>query len=89
MPGTSTVRRFRDAGRVVGPRALVAGMVRLFESIGVTVVGEGIANAEQYVHMTSLRCQIGQGYYIAMPGPADEIEQWLSRSRARENRRAD
>ena len=68
---------------------LVAGMVRLFESIGVTVVGEGIANAEQYVHMTSLRCQIGQGYYIAMPGPAEEIEQWLSRSRARENRRAE
>lgn len=68
---------------------LVAGMVRLFESIGVTVVGEGIANAEQYVHMTSLRCQIGQGYYIAMPGPADEIEQWLSRSRERQHRRAE
>lgn len=67
---------------------LVAGMVRLFESIGVTVVGEGIADAEQYVHMTSLRCQIGQGHYIAMPGPADEIGQWLQRSRERAGRRA-
>lgn len=62
---------------------LVAGMIRLFESVGVTVVGEGIANAEQYVHMTSLRCQIGQGYYIAMPAPALETLQWLERSRAR------
>lgn len=62
---------------------LVAGMVRLFESMGVTVVGEGIASAEQYVHMASLRCQIGQGFYIALPAPADEIEQWLHRSRLR------
>jgi EAL domain-containing protein (putative c-di-GMP-specific phosphodiesterase class I) len=76
------------ANVVEDPRVgrLVAGMVRLFESVGVTVVGEGIANAEQFVHMTSLRCQIGQGFYIARPAPADEITAWLDRSRARTGR---
>jgi len=67
---------------------LVAGMVRLVDSIGVRVVGEGISAAGQLVHMTSLGCQVGQGFYIAEPAPAAEVQQWLGRSRQRARRRS-
>ena len=62
---------------------LVAGMIRLFDSLGVTVVGEGLSTAEQYVHMAELNCEIGQGFYISRPADAAEMTAWLRGARLR------
>jgi EAL domain-containing protein (putative c-di-GMP-specific phosphodiesterase class I) len=58
---------------------LVAGLIRLFESIGVSVVCEGIEDTEQLVHMQALGGQTGQGYFFAKPAPADETWTYLTR----------
>lgn len=74
---------------VTNPKAarLVSGVIRLFSAIGTEVVGEGISNAEEYVAMQSLGCEIGQGYYLGMPSPATEIPSMVERSRRRRARR--
>jgi EAL domain-containing protein (putative c-di-GMP-specific phosphodiesterase class I) len=65
---------------------LVAGLIRLFESIGVGVVCEGVEDAEQLVHMEALGGQIGQGYFFAKPAPAEETWRYLSRQSHATNR---
>lgn len=67
---------------------LVGGMIRLFDTMGVQVVAEGIETADQYVHVSSLGAHIGQGYYIARPAPAPDITTWLSQRRRRADARA-
>ena len=62
---------------------LVGGMVRLFDTMGFTVVCEGIETADQYQHVRSLGAGIGQGYYIAQPAAAEEITAWLAKRRRR------
>ncbi|HET7388175.1 MAG TPA: EAL domain-containing protein [Nocardioidaceae bacterium] len=60
---------------VAEPRTarLVSGIIHLFASIDLEVVGEGIETAEDYVHMQSLGCLLGQGFYIGRPVPAEEM----------------
>ena len=58
---------------------LVAGLIRLFEAIDVSVVCEGIEDAEQFVHMSALGGQIGQGYFFAKPASAEETWRYLRR----------
>lgn len=74
---------------VTNPQAarLVSGVIRLFSAIGTEVVGEGISNAEEYVQMQSLGCEIGQGFYLGMPLPASEIPRMVERSQRRRARR--
>ena len=67
---------------------LVGGMIRLFDSLDVEVICEGISRAEHYVELQSLGCPVGQGFYLARPAPADEITTFLASSRQRELRRA-
>jgi EAL domain-containing protein (putative c-di-GMP-specific phosphodiesterase class I) len=67
---------------------LMAGMLRLLDSLGVDVVCEGVAEADQYVELKSMGCKVGQGFYLARPAPASEITQFLHLSRSHESRRA-
>lgn len=59
-------------------RPLLAGVIRLFESIGVAVVCEGIENLEQFNVLRSLRGQTGQGYFFAKPAPAEQAWRYLT-----------
>ena len=46
---------------------LMAGMLRLLDSLGVDIVCEGMAEADQYVELKSMGCKVGQGFYLARP----------------------
>jgi EAL domain-containing protein (putative c-di-GMP-specific phosphodiesterase class I) len=66
---------------------LVGGMIRLLDTMGVQVIAEGVETADQYLHLNSLGAHTGQGYYIARPGPPDDITSWLEHRRRRAHAR--
>jgi diguanylate cyclase (GGDEF)-like protein/PAS domain S-box-containing protein len=57
--------------------AIVAAVVGLADTLGMTTVAEGVETHEQLEHLRSLRCPVVQGYYLAKPLPADAVEALL------------
>ena len=62
-----------DVERDPDDRAFVGSIISLAESLGLTVVAEGIENAAQADVLVQLGCHRGQGYHFAEPAPADEL----------------
>lgn len=56
--------------------AIVKMTIMLAHELGMVVVAEGIENRQTWELLCSLGCDIGQGYYIARPMPADDLLQW-------------
>lgn len=54
--------------------ALVHGIIRLADAIGARTIGEGIESQEQCRALQALDCELGQGYHLARPAPATDIE---------------
>jgi diguanylate cyclase (GGDEF)-like protein len=59
-------------------RAIVTGMIELAHAIGMHVVAEGVETAAQLSELRRIGCDIVQGWYVAHPAPADEVEELLS-----------
>jgi diguanylate cyclase (GGDEF)-like protein len=57
--------------------AIVESTVQLAQSLGLPMVAEGIETAEALQRLTDYGCDIGQGFYIARPAPADKLTDWL------------
>ncbi|KAA0106085.1 bifunctional diguanylate cyclase/phosphodiesterase [Mycolicibacterium sp. P1-5] len=55
------------AAAVVGP------VIEMTHNLGMTVVAEGVEDAETAEWLRDHGCDIGQGYYFSMPVAADEI----------------
>ncbi len=51
------------------------------ESLGLTVIAEGIENVEQYALLKQQRYHVAQGFLLSSPVPAAEFENWLRRWR--------
>ena len=60
------------------PPNLVSTMVELAQQLEMTVVAEGIENAEQLAFLTDVSCGYGQGFYFARPVPADRAGELLN-----------
>ena len=56
---------------------IVRAIVSLGASLGKTVVAEGIETHSQFALLRDLGCENGQGYHLARPLPAADIEQLL------------
>jgi diguanylate cyclase (GGDEF)-like protein len=56
-----------------GNRAIVAATIDLGHALGLRVVAEGIETAETAAELRALGCDIGQGYGLGQPVPADEV----------------
>ena len=54
---------------------IVAAVIGLGQSLGLTTVAEGVETAETAAQLRSLGCIIGQGWLFGRPGPAETIEQ--------------
>lgn len=54
--------------------AIVAGIVSLAQSLGLTVVAEGVEFETQLNVLRRLRVDMAQGYYLGRPGPAAALE---------------
>ncbi|MBL1378472.1 EAL domain-containing protein [Zobellella sp. CGMCC 1.18722] len=58
---------------------LVKTIVTLAQSLEMAVTAEGIELPEQQQRLQQLGCQLGQGYLLAKPMPAEAVAGWLAR----------
>ncbi|WP_331731062.1 EAL domain-containing protein (plasmid) [Kitasatospora sp. NBC_00070] len=53
--------------------ALVEGITRIAETLGVRVIAEGIETARQRELLGAMGCPLGQGYLFSRPMPPDQV----------------
>ncbi len=54
--------------------AAIKAVITLADSLGLTVVAEGVENQAQLEELCRLGCPVGQGFYFQKPAPASELE---------------
>lgn len=59
--------------------ALTRAVVSIGDSLGMTVIAEGVETLRQAELLQGLGCHLGQGFLFAKPEAAGQFEQWLSR----------
>jgi diguanylate cyclase (GGDEF)-like protein len=57
--------------------AAIAAVVALAQACGMRALAEGVETVEQLALTSTLGCTFAQGYYIARPMPAAELQSWL------------
>ncbi len=65
-----------------GDATIVASTIGLGHALGLSVVVEGVEDAETWAPLGRMGCDVAQGYYLSRPLPADELERWARRPRA-------
>ena len=58
---------------------IVRSVINLGHALGLSVVAEGIEEAEQHALLALWGCDMAQGYLISRPLPAAEFSAWLAR----------
>ena len=53
--------------------AIVEAIITMAQSLSLKVLAEGVENSDQLHFLTALGCDEVQGYYLAMPMPADAL----------------
>jgi diguanylate cyclase (GGDEF)-like protein len=61
-----------------GSAAIINGVARIAEKLGIDVVAEGVETEEQCKLLLSLGCHVGQGFHLATPMDADATATFLS-----------
>jgi len=67
----------RDLGEDEDDCALASAVVRIGQSLRLTVVAEGVETAEQLAFLREEGCHVAQGYFFARPMPAADLINWL------------
>ena len=67
----------RDVPNDADDVAITAAIINLAESLGLSVVAEGVETAEQAAFLEDYRCDYIQGFLISYPLPPAEIFAWL------------
>ncbi len=57
---------------------IVASTIGLGHSLGLSVVTEGVEDARTWALLGRLGGDIGQGYYVSRPLPADDLTRWVA-----------
>jgi EAL domain-containing protein (putative c-di-GMP-specific phosphodiesterase class I) len=60
-----------------GDMTVVRMIIDLARHLGLRVVAEGVEDHEDLAVLAGLGCDAAQGYWIARPAPADDLEAWL------------
>jgi diguanylate cyclase (GGDEF)-like protein/PAS domain S-box-containing protein len=60
-------------------RALLRGVLAFARELGLKVIAEGIETEEQLAAVRRLRCDAGQGFYLARPMPVAQLRPLLRR----------
>jgi EAL domain-containing protein (putative c-di-GMP-specific phosphodiesterase class I) len=66
-------------------RSIVAGLVKLAQTLGMTVVAEGVESADQLQVVTDLGIDQAQGYHISRPVDASTFAGLLTTTARRHN----
>lgn len=56
---------------------IVRSTIDLGRNLGLDVVAEGVENEEILKHLSSLGCDIAQGFHISRPLPTEEFTDWI------------
>lgn len=67
-------------------RVIVKSTVDLAHNLGLSVVAEGVENAETLDALQALGTDVAQGYFISKPLPPADFEAWLAEWRAPQQR---
>jgi diguanylate cyclase (GGDEF)-like protein len=67
-----------------GDAMIVRSIIDLGRNLGLQVVAEGVENKDVLDQLTSLGCDLAQGYFISRPVPPDQFSAWLEGSPYRE-----
>ncbi|WP_242402565.1 putative bifunctional diguanylate cyclase/phosphodiesterase [Komagataeibacter kakiaceti] len=59
-------------------RAVVMAAVRIGQSLGMTVVAEGVEHEDQRRLLAEMDCDVLQGYMFSKPLPPEELNAWLA-----------
>ena len=62
-----------------GDRAIVSSTIILAHNLGLSVVAEGVEDAQQLALLQDLDCDEIQGYYFSRPLPADDFSKLLEK----------
>lgn len=62
-------------------RALIRSVIELGHNLGLTVVAEGIEDADALAFLRAHGCDVAQGFHIARPASPEDLHEWL-RARA-------
>ena len=60
-------------------REVVGLVIALAHTLGLTVTAESVEMAVQFAHLRALGCDMGQGWFFAVPVPAEQIPRLLGR----------
>jgi diguanylate cyclase (GGDEF)-like protein/PAS domain S-box-containing protein len=66
-----------DVNRSNDDAAIVEAIITMAQSLSLKVLAEGVENSDQLHHLTALGCDEVQGFYLAMPMPADALADTL------------
>lgn len=67
----------RDIGTDPTVLALANAVIRIGESLGLTVIAEGVEDADQYALLQDSLCDVAQGYLFSPPLPANAVAAWV------------
>ncbi len=70
----------RDIESSAIARTLTTSVLRIGESLGMTVIAEGVETEAQQRFLAEQGCPVLQGYLLSRPLPAEAIEGWLRNS---------
>ena len=72
----------RDLGQDASGAAIVQAMIQLSHSLGLTVVAEGVEDANQEACLRDWHCDVMQGFGYARPQPVQEATAFLAQCRS-------
>ena len=68
-------------GRDPSDSAIVAAVITLAHTLGLSAVGEGVETADQLAELRSLGCDLAQGFHVARPLPGHDLGVLLATGR--------
>ncbi|BES73365.1 hypothetical protein RE428_43830 [Marinobacter nanhaiticus D15-8W] len=67
----------KDMAKNEGDMAILKDVIGLAQAFQCNVIAEGVETRQHAVELIALGCEWGQGYYIARPMPAMDLEPWI------------
>ena len=71
-----------DLNNDISDRAIVLAMIKLADSLGLSVVAEGIEDKQQHNTLLAMGCANGQGYFYGRPMDVESATAYLRRAQA-------
>jgi EAL domain-containing protein (putative c-di-GMP-specific phosphodiesterase class I) len=75
-------------GDALGDTKIVRSTIDLAHNLGLSVVAEGVENADVLQRLDDMGCDEAQGYHLGKPMPLAELQRWAARWRGQDPERA-